>query len=248
MIDNRKEQERAELHRTIWNIANDLRGSVDGWDFKQYVLGFLFYRYISENLTAYINKGELDAGVEGFDYAQLSDEEAECVRDDMVTTKGFFILPSELFCNVRANAAKDENLNETLSKVFKNIESSAQGTASEDDFKGLFDDIDVNSNKLGGSVTKRNEKLVKLLDGIGEMKLGDLQDNTIDAFGDAYEYLMGMYASNAGKSGGEYYTPQEVSELLTRLTVIGKTEVNKVYDIKMPRLIQFNYSYSCKVA
>lgn len=230
MIDNKKEQERAELHRTIWNIANDLRGSVDGWDFKQYVLGFLFYRYISENLTAYINKGELDAGVEGFNYAQLSDEEAECVRNDMVATKGFFILPSELFCNVRANAAKDENLNETLSKVFKNIESSAQGTASEDDFKGLFDDIDVNSNKLGGSVAKRNERLVKLLDGIGEMKLGDLQENTIDAFGDAYEYLMGMYASNAGKSGGEYYTPQEVSELLTRLTIIGKTEVNKVYD------------------
>ena len=230
MIDNKKEQERAELHRTIWNIANDLRGSVDGWDFKQYVLGFLFYRYISENLTAYINKGELDAGITDFDYAQLSDGEAECVRDDMVTTKGFFILPSELFCNVRANAAKDENLNETLSKVFKNIEGSAQGTVSEDDFKGLFDDIDVNSNKLGGSVAKRNERLVKLLDGIGEMKLGDLQDNTIDAFGDAYEYLMGMYASNAGKSGGEYYTPQEVSELLTRLTIIGKTEVNKVYD------------------
>ena len=230
MIDNRKEQERAELHRTIWNIANDLRGSVDGWDFKQYVLGFLFYRYISENLAAYINKGEIEAGAENFDYAQLSDEEAECVRNDMVTTKGFFILPSELFCNVRANAAKDENLNETLSKVFKNIENSAQGTASEDDFKGLFDDIDVNSNKLGGSVTKRNERLIKLLDGIGEMKLGDLQENTIDAFGDAYEYLMGMYASNAGKSGGEYYTPQEVSELLTRLTIIGKTEVNKVYD------------------
>lgn len=230
MIDNRKEQERAELHRTIWNIANDLRGSVDGWDFKQYVLGFLFYRYISENLTAYINKGEIEAGTPDFDYSKLTDEEAECVRADMVTTKGFFILPSELFCNVRANAAKDENLNETLSKVFKNIESSAQGTVSEDDFKGLFDDIDVNSNKLGGSVAKRNERLVKLLDGIGEMKLGDLQNNTIDAFGDAYEYLMSMYASNAGKSGGEYYTPQEVSELLTKLTIIGKTEVNKVYD------------------
>ena len=230
MIDNRKEQERAELHRTIWNIANDLRGSVDGWDFKQYVLGFLFYRYISENLTAYINKGEIEAGEADFDYSKLTDEQAECVRNDMVTTKGFFILPSELFCNVRANAANDENLNETLSRVFKNIENSAQGTVSEDDFKGLFDDIDVNSNKLGGSVAKRNERLVKLLDGIGEMKLGDLQNSTIDAFGDAYEYLMGMYASNAGKSGGEYYTPQEVSELLTKLTVIGKTEVNKVYD------------------
>ena len=148
----------------------------------------------------------------------------------MVKTKGFFILPSELFQNVRKNAAQDANLNETLEKVFKNIEASAQGSASEDNLKGLFDDMDVNSNKLGGTVAKRNEKLVKLINGIGEMKLGNYQDNTIDAFGDAYEYLMGMYASNAGKSGGEYYTPQEVSELLTRLTLVGKTEVNKVYD------------------
>ncbi|MDN5351538.1 MAG: type restriction enzyme protein [Clostridiales bacterium] len=230
MADNRKEQERAELHRTIWGIANDLRGSVDGWDFKQYVLGMLFYRYISENLTDYINRGETDAGNAGFDYAKLKDAEAEEARADLVQTKGFFILPSELFQNILKKAPTDDNLNETLEKVFRNIESSAQGSSSEDDFKGLFDDIDVNSNKLGGTVAKRNEKLVKLMNGIGDMKLGDYKDNTIDAFGDAYEYLMGMYASNAGKSGGEYYTPQEVSELLTRLTLVGKTEVNKVYD------------------
>jgi len=230
MADNRKEQERAELHRTIWNIANDLRGSVDGWDFKQYVMGILFYRYISENLSGYINRGEHEAGNTAFDYVKLSDEEAEEARADLVQTRGFFILPSELFDNVRKKAPSDENLNETLEKVFRSIESSAQGSTSEDDFKGLFDDIDVNSNKLGGTVAKRNEKLVKLLNGVGEMKLGDYQDNTIDAFGDAYEYLMGMYASNAGKSGGEYYTPQEVSELLTRIALVGKTEVNKVYD------------------
>lgn len=230
MAKNRKEQERAELHRTIWNIANDLRGSVDGWDFKQYVLGMLFYRYISENLTGYINADEWEAGDKDFDYAKISDQEAEQAREDLVETKGFFILPSELFENVRNCAEDDENLNETLEKVFNNIEASAQGSESEDDFKGLFDDLDVNSNKLGSTVAKRNEKLVKLMNGVGEMKLGDYQDNTIDAFGDAYEYLMGMYASNAGKSGGEYYTPQEVSELLTRLTLVGKTEVNKVYD------------------
>lgn len=230
MADNRKEQERAELHRTIWSIANDLRGSVDGWDFKQYVLGMLFYRYISENMTAYINRGEWEAGNKKFDYAKISDIEAEEAREDLVKTKGFFILPSELFENVRAKAKDDENLNETLERVFSNIESSAQGTDSEDDFKGLFDDIDVNSNKLGSSVAKRNEKMVKLLNSISEMKLGDYKDNTIDAFGDAYEYLMSMYASNAGKSGGEYYTPQEVSELLTRIALVGKTEVNKVYD------------------
>lgn len=230
MANNKKEQERAELHRTIWNIANDLRGSVDGWDFKQYVLGMLFYRYISENLTDYINRGEREAGNPGFDFAKLSDAEAEEARTDLVQTRGFFILPSELFQNVRKKAAQDENLNETMEKAFKSIESSAQGGPSEDNFKGLFDDIDVNSNKLGGTVAKRNEKIVKLLNGVGEMKLGDYQDNTIDAFGDAYEFLMGMYASNAGKSGGEYYTPQEVSELLTRITLVGKREVNKVYD------------------
>jgi type I restriction enzyme M protein len=229
-MDNKKEQERAELHRTIWSIANDLRGSVDGWDFKQYVLGILFYRYISENITAYINKSEHEAGNAGFDYARLSDSEAEQAREDLVQTKGFFILPSELFENVRARAKHDENLNETLERVFKNIEASAQGSESEDDFKGLFDDIDVNSNKLGPTVAKRNEKLVKLLDAVGDMKLGDYQDNNIDAFGDAYEFLMSMYASNAGKSGGEFFTPQEVSELLTRLALVGKTEVNKVYD------------------
>lgn len=230
MSDIRKEQEREELHKTIWGIADDLRGSVDGWDFKSYVLGMMFYRYISENLTNYINAGEAEAGNTDFDYAKLSDEDAEQARADLVNTKGFFILPSELFINVRARAARDENLNETLERVFKHIEESAKGSVSEDDFAGLFDDIDVNSNKLGATVAKRNDKLVKLMNGIGEMKLGNYKDNTIDAFGDAYEYLMGMYASNAGKSGGEYFTPQEVSELLTRLAVVGKTEVNKVYD------------------
>ena len=230
MDSNVKEQERAELHRTIWGIANDLRGSVDGWDFKQYVLGMLFYRYISENLSAYVDRDERAAGNADFRYAALSDADAESARGDLVRTKGFFILPSQLFENVRARAAKDENLNETLSAIFRAIETSSQGTESEDDFRGLFDDLDVNSNKLGATVAKRNEKLVKLMDGVGEMKLGGFQDNTIDAFGDAYEFLMGMYASNAGKSGGEFFTPQEVSELLTRLAVNGKTTVNKVYD------------------
>ena len=230
-MDTRKEQERAELHRTIWNIANDLRGSVDGWDFKQYVLCMLFYRYISENLTEYINRGERKAtGDETFDYARLSDADAENARSGLVMEKGLFILPSQLFENVRIRAAQDENLNETLAAVFRSIEDSARGTASEESFKGLFDDIDVNSNKLGNSVANRNDRLVKLMNGVAGMGLGGYQENTIDAFGDAYEFLMGMYASNAGKSGGEYFTPQEVSELLTRIAVCGKTDVNKVYD------------------
>ncbi len=225
-----KETQRAELHKTIWRIANDLRGSVDGWDFKTYVLGILFYRFISENLTAYLNASERSAGQADFDYAKLSDPQAEFGRKETVAEKGFYILPSELFANVRKRAANDENLNETLERVFKNIEGSAVGTDSEDDLKGLFDDLEVNSAKLGQTVAKRNEKLVKLLDAIGDLGLGSFSDHTIDAFGDAYEYLMQMYASSAGKSGGEYYTPQEVSELLARITVVGKTSVNKVYD------------------
>ena len=231
VINTTKEQERSELHRAIWQIANDLRGSVDGWDFKQYVLGILFYRFISENLTNYINSDERRLpGKETFDYANLPDKEAEFGRHETVINKGFYILPSELFINVCKNARNDANLNETLSRVFNNIESSAKGSSSEDDLKGLFDDLDVNSNKLGNNVENRNKRLVKLLEAINELRLGEYTDNTIDAFGDAYEFLMTMYASSAGKSGGEFFTPQEVSELLAEITTVGKKEVNKVYD------------------
>lgn len=230
MVDNKKELEREELHRAIWAIADDLRGAVDGWDFKNYVLGTMFYRYISENLIEFVNKIEKESGREDFTYAQMSDTEAEQARATLVQSKGFFILPSELFCNVRENAANDENLNETLERVFRHIEESAQGSESENSFAGLFDDFDVNSNKLGATVAKRNEKLVKLLNGVADMNLGNVKDHDIDAFGDAYEYLMTMYASNAGKSGGEFFTPADVSELLTKLGTVGKTEINKVYD------------------
>lgn len=229
-MNNQNMREREELHKKIWSIADDLRGSVDGWDFKQYILGIMFYRYISENITNYINEGERKAGDKEFDYAKLPDDVAETQREELVKEKGFFILPSELFCNVCKKAKNDENLNETLEKIFNNIENSAKGAESEDDFAGLFDDIDVNSNKLGATVAKRNDKLVKILNGIADIKLDDYKSNSIDAFGDAYEFLMSMYASNAGKSGGEFFTPQEVSELLTRLAVVGKTSVNKVYD------------------
>jgi len=222
--------EKVELHKTIWKIANDLRGSVDGWDFKQYVLGTLFYRFISENLTNYLNEHQQKAGIKDFDFSKLIDKEAEFGRKETVLEKGFFILPSELFINIRRNAKSDPNLNETLSRVFRNIEGSAVGSPSELDLKGLFDDLDVNSNKIGGTVAKRNELLVKLLEAVGDLQLGNYADNSIDAFGDAYEFLMTMYASSAGKSGGEFFTPQEVSELLAKITVAGKKKVNKVYD------------------
>lgn len=232
-MSNYKEGERAELHKTIWRIANDLRGSVDGWEFKNYVLGMLFYRFISENLTAYLNEGERKAGNTVFDYTKLQDADAEQGRKEAVKEKGFYILPSELFVNLRARARHDDNLNESLSRIFANIEGSATGTESEDDLRGLFDDLDVNNRRLGSTVSRRNQELVKLLDAIGDLPLSNddgFSGNTIDLFGDAYEYLMMMYASSAGKSGGEFFTPQEVSELLARITVVGKREVNKVYD------------------
>lgn len=200
--------------------------------FKQYVLGFLFYRFISEDITSYLNGYEHQAGDADFDYAKLDDATAEQVRKSMVEEKGYFILPSDLFANVRRCADADENLNETLQRVFKNIEGSAIGSRSESSLRGLFDDLDLNSRKLGDTVVERNAKLVKVLNAIGNLDLGteSFADNTIDAFGDAYEYLMTMYAANAGKSGGEFFTPQEVSELLTRIATHGKSEVNKVYD------------------
>ena len=228
-MNNKKEQEREELHKTIWKIANELRGSVDGWDFKQYVLGLLFYRFISENIENYVNENQRKAGITDFQYRNISDEEALLGKSQILDEKGFFILPSELFCNIRKSADKNENLNVVISNVFNNIESSARGTASEDDVKGLFDDFTID-NKLGNTVDERNEKLVKLLNAIGDLNFGDYEDNNIDLFGDAYEFLMTMYASSAGKSGGEFFTPQEVGELLARIVIMDKTSVNKVYD------------------
>lgn len=225
------EQQRAELHRTIWKIADDLRGSVDGWEFKSYVLGTLFYRYISESIVEYINRLQAEAGIDDFDYTLMDDEEAEEARDMVVEEKGYFILPSQLFANVAKNADTNENLNETLSAAFRAIEASAQGQASEDDLRGLFGDFLVDSTSLGRTVSKRNELLAKVLKAVNHMKLSDkLTDNTIDAFGDAYEFLMQMYAASAGKSGGEYFTPPAVSELLARLCTIRNQNIRRVYD------------------
>lgn len=224
-------QQREELHKTIWSMADDLRGTVGGWEFKAYVLGTLFYRFISENLTDYINRIQHEAGMEDFDYADMPDEEAAPAKDQMVQEKGFFILPSQLFVNVCKDCENDENLNMTLSNVFKSIEASAIGTESEDDMKGLFSDFNVDSSQLGGDVKTRNKLIAKVLLKVRDMDLGEsFQENKIDAFGDAYEFLMTMYASNAGKSGGEFFTPQEVSELLARLTAADGHEIRSVYD------------------
>lgn len=225
------QQERAELHKTIWKIANDLRGSVDGWEFKAYVLGSIFYRFISENICDYIQQLMKDAGQPDFDYTAIDDTKAENIRKKMVEEKGYFILPSQLFQNFIKTADKDENLNEHLSAIFRSIEASAVGTASEDDMRGLFSDFSVDSPLLGSTVIKRNQLLAKVLKTVAQMDLGSkYNDTNNDTFGDTYEFLMQMYASQAGKSGGEYFTPQQVSELLARLASWNNPKINKVYD------------------
>ena len=223
--------ERAELHKTIWKIANDLRGSVDGWEFKAYVLGSIFYRFISENICDYFNKRMHELGYADFNYAEMKDEEAQGGKKDAVQTKGFFMLPSQLFQNVVKGADKDENLNEHLTSIFRAIEASAQGTESEDDLRGLFSDFSVDSQALGSTVIKRNQLLAKVLKTVATMDLGSRYNDTDnDTFGDTYEFLMQMYASEAGKSGGEFFTPQQVSELLAKLASYNNRNIQKVYD------------------
>ncbi|UTC64502.1 type I restriction-modification system subunit M [Treponema sp. OMZ 788] len=204
--------QRAELHRKIWSIADNVRGAVDGWDFKQYILGILFYRFISENMTEFFNSAEHEAGDPDFDYAKISDKEAEAdFRPNTVEDKGFFILPSQLFKNVAEKAKDNENLNTDLANIFKAIEGSAVGFASEDDIKGLFEDVDTTSNRLGGTVPEKNKRLTDILTGIAEINFGDFKKNDIDAFGDAYEYLISNYASNAGESGGAIICAPELT-------------------------------------
>src|SRR5690554_425438 len=218
--------QRAELHSQIWKIANDVRGSVDGWDFKHFVLGTLFYRFISENFTLYIEGGD-----ESIDYASLSDDVITPeIKVDAIKTKGYFIYPSQLFVNVAKNASNNSNLNTDLAEIFSAIESSANGYPSEDDIKGLFADFDTTSNRLGNTVENKNSRLAAVLKGVEGLNLGNFEDNQIDLFGDAYEFLISNYAANAGKSGGEFFTPQHVSKLIAQLAMHGQTSVNKIYD------------------
>lgn len=217
-------QQRAELQRRIWQIANDVRGSVDGWDFKQYVLGTLFYRFISENFAHFFND-------ENTNYASLSDEViTDEIKDDAIRVKGYFIYPSQLFENVVKNAHSNEQLNSDLKNIFNAIENSAVGYPSEMDIKGLFADFDTTSNRLGNTVTDKNKRLTAVLKGVAELDFGHFEDNQIDLFGDAYEFLISNYAANAGKSGGEFFTPQNVSKLIAQLALHGQTTVNKIYD------------------
>lgn len=218
--------QRAELQNKIWKIANDVRGSVDGWDFKHFVLGTLFYRFISENFTDYI-----EAGDESINYAKFKDSDIpEEVKVDAIKTKGYFIYPSQLFVNVESNADNNANLNTDLKQIFNDIQNSANGYASEQDIKGLFDDFDTTSTRLGNTVEEKNKRLAAVLHGIAELNFGSFEETKIDLFGDAYEFLIHNYAANAGKSGGEFFTPQEVSRLLTRIALHKQTKVNKIYD------------------
>lgn len=219
-------QQRAALQRQIWQIANDVRGAVDGWDFKQYVLGTLFYRFISENFASYI-----EADDDSIHYAELSDDVITAeIKDDAIKTKGYFIYPSQLFVNVTKTANTNESLNTDLAKIFGDIEASASGYPSEGDIKGLFADFDTTSNRLGSTVKDKNDRLAKVLKGVAGLEFGDFHGSQIDLFGDAYEFLISSYAANAGKSGGEFFTPQHVSKLIAQLAMHKQTSVNKIYD------------------
>lgn len=219
-------QQRAELQRRIWQIANDVRGAVDGWDFKQYVLGTLFYRFISENFAAYIEGGDLS-----INYAALNDIAiTPDIRDDAIKTKGYFIYPSQLFSRVAASANTNDSLNTDLASIFSAIETSALGYPSERDIRGLFADFDTTSNRLGNTVKDKNARLAAVLKGVAELDFGDFDASHIDLFGDAYEFLISNYAANAGKSGGEFFTPQQVSKLIARLAMHGQSSINKIYD------------------
>lgn len=217
--------QRDELQAAIWKIANDVRGAVDGWDFKQFVLGTLFYRFISENFTNFINGGERD------DYANLSDDIiTSAIKEDSTKIKGYFIYPSQLFVNIAKNANTNVNLNTDLARIFEAIENSANGYESEHDIKGLFADFDTRSNRLGNTVEEKNKRLAAVIKGVESLNLGNFEDNEIDLFGDAYEFLISNYAANAGKSGGEFFTPQNVSNLIARIAMLGQKTVNKIYD------------------
>ena len=218
--------QRAELQAKIWKIANEVRGSVDGWDFKHFVLGTLFYRFISENFTNYIEGGD-----ESVNYANLADDIITPeIKDDAIRTKGYFIYPSQLFCNVVDNANTNSNLNTDLKAIFTDIENSANGYESEQDIKGLFADFDTTSTRLGNTVEDKNKRLAAILKGVAELNFGSFEDSQIDLFGDAYEFLISNYAANAGKSGGEFFTPQNVSKLIAQLAMHKQTSVNKIYD------------------
>lgn len=219
-------QQRAALQRQIWQIANDVRGAVDGWDFKQYVLGTLFYRFISENFTNYMEGG--DSSIQ---YSKLNDKKiTKEIKDDAIKTRGYFIYPSQLFANIVTKADKNERLNTDLAGIFKDIESSANGFPSEHDIKGLFADFDTTSNRLGNTVKDKNSRLTAVLKRVAELDFGDFDSSHIDLFGDAYEFLISNYAANAGKSGGEFFTPQHVSKLIARLAIHKQTRINKIYD------------------
>lgn len=218
--------QRAEIQSKIWKIANDVRGSIDGWDFKQYVLGTLFYRFISENFANYIEADDNSINYAELDNSVITDE----IRDDAIKTKGYFIYPEDLFVNIAKTANTNESLNTDLANIFTRIESSANGYPSEEDIKGLFADFDTTSNRLGNTVADKNKRLAAVIKGVEEINFGKFEDNQIDLFGDAYEFLISNYAANAGKSGGEFFTPQSVSKLIAKLAIDGQDHINKIYD------------------
>ena len=218
-----------ELQKQLWNIANELRGKMNADEFRDYILGFIFYKYLSEKMLLYANTLLKEDGIK---YKEIDEnstngkEYLEAVREEALSSLGYFLKPSELF-SVMAN--KSSSIIEELESILNNIEQSTMGNESEDDFGNLFEDLDLNSTKLGKTVDARNTLIVKILSHLDKIDF-EIENTETDVLGDAYEYLIAQFASGAGKKAGEFYTPQEVSTILAKIVSTGKQKLKNVYD------------------
>jgi type I restriction enzyme M protein len=232
MVKHTPEQHKKQLEKQLWNIANTLRGNMSADEFRDYVLGFIFYKYLSESMHQYADKILVEDGIkfDGIDESTEQGQEIlEAIKVESIEQLGYFLKPSELFHVIAEKGENGEFIIESLVEVLNHIEQSTMGTQSEDDFNGLFDDVDLTSNKLGKSEKDKNDLISKVLGHLDEIDFC-LNDTEIDVLGDAYEYLIGQFASGAGKKAGEFYTPPMVSKLLAKLVTKGKTQLKSVYD------------------
>ena len=227
------EDQKKLLETQLWNIANELRGKMDADEFRDYILGFIFYKYLSEKQHIYANKLLETEAVK--EYTQITNEEdLKFIKEESVLKLGYFLRPDELFTAVATKGNADEEVQdnfilEDLQNILNNIEQSTMGTESEEDFNQLFEDLDLNSTKLGRSPKARNELIAKVLSHLDQIDF-NLEDADSDILGDAYEYLIGKFASGAGKKAGEFYTPQQVSKILAKIVTTGKNRLKSVYD------------------
>lgn len=225
------EDQKKQLQTQLWNIANELRGKMGADEFRDYILGFIFYKYLSEKIEIYANNLLKSDGIT---YEKVignakEGEYLEAIQKASVDELGYYLKPTELFHHIAQNGATNDNLNEDLERILNSVESSTMGHDSEEDFEQLFSELDLNATKLGKTVSQRNELISKVLLHLDKIDF-QLENSQIDILGDAYEYLISQFASGAGKKAGEFYTPQEVSQILARIVTLGKKELKSVYD------------------